>query len=68
MVTGVASTLGIAYDEASRQLSAATQRGLVVWQDDDHHFTDVAADRRFAHLSTAGLKELHRLEQAAAEE
>jgi DNA-binding IclR family transcriptional regulator len=68
MVTSIASTLGIPFAEAERQLGAATAGGLVIWQDDDHHFTDADVDRRFAHLSTAGLKELHRLHQAAAEE
>ena len=67
MVTSVASTLSIPYADASGQLDAATARGLVIWQDDEHHFTDIANHRRFARLSTAGLKELHRLREAAAE-
>ena len=67
MVTTVASTLGIAYTNASQQLNAATARGLVIWQDDEHHLTDIADHRRFVRLSTAGLKELHRLRQAPTE-
>jgi DNA-binding IclR family transcriptional regulator len=66
-VTGVASALGISHAEAARQLTAATASGLIAWEDDAGHFTDVDATRRFAHLSTAGLKELHRHQQAAAD-
>ncbi|MFZ0385863.1 MAG: hypothetical protein WAL22_09375 [Solirubrobacteraceae bacterium] len=66
-VAGVASALGISRAEAARQLSAATASGLIAWEDDASHFTDVDATRRFAHLSTAGLEELHRHQEAAAD-
>ena len=65
-VATVATTLGISRAEAAQQLSAATASGLIGWEDDDRHSTDVDADRRFARLSTAGLEELHRLQEAAA--
>jgi DNA-binding IclR family transcriptional regulator len=64
-VTTVAAALGLSSEETARQLSAATARGLVIWADDQSHFTEVDAARRFAHLSTAGLTELHRRRQAA---
>jgi DNA-binding IclR family transcriptional regulator len=64
-VTTVATALGISRAEAARQLSATTVSGLVGWEDDDSHLTH-EADRRFARLSTAGLEELHRLQEAAA--
>ena len=65
-VAAVATALGISRAEAARQLSAATAGGLVGWEDGDSHLTDLEADRRFARLSTAGLEELHRLQEAAA--
>ena len=65
-VATVATTLGISRAEAAQQLSAATPSGLVGWEDDDSHLTHLEADRRFARLSTAGLEELHRLQEAAA--
>jgi DNA-binding IclR family transcriptional regulator len=65
-VTTVATVLGISRAEAARQLSAATASGLVGWEDADSHLTHLEADRRFARLSTAGLEELHRLQEAAA--
>jgi hypothetical protein len=57
-----ADALGISHEHAVRKLSAATTNGLVAWARDDGRFTDVDADRRFAHASTAGLEQLHRLE------
>jgi hypothetical protein len=65
-VTTVATALGISRAEAARQLSVATASDLVGWEDDHSHSTDLEADRRFARLSTAGLEELHRLQEAAA--
>jgi DNA-binding IclR family transcriptional regulator len=65
-VTTVATALGISRAEAARQLSAATAGGLVGWVDDDSHLTHLDAGRRFARLSTAGLEELARLQEAAA--
>jgi DNA-binding IclR family transcriptional regulator len=61
--TGIANALGISHAETERQLRAATASGLVAWEDDDRQFTDVAADRRYAHASTAGLEQLHRLRE-----
>jgi DNA-binding IclR family transcriptional regulator len=62
-VTSLADALGISHEQAARQLSAATTNGLVVWADDDGQFTDVDADRRYAHASTAGLELLRRLQE-----
>jgi hypothetical protein len=65
-VTSVANALGISSAEAMQQLSAATARGLVTWEDDDSHLTELDAPHRFAHLSTAGREERHRLKAAPA--
>jgi DNA-binding IclR family transcriptional regulator len=65
-VTTLATALGIPNEEAARQLSAATARGLVIWADGHNRFTEVDAARRSVHLSTAGLTELLRLREAAA--
>lgn len=65
-VTDVARALGIRHAEAARELSAATMSGLITWEDVDGHFTSVDAARRFAHLSTAGLERLQRLQDDEA--
>ena len=62
-VTSLADALGISHEQASQQLSAATTNGLVAWADENGQFTDVDADRRYAHASTAGLEQLHRLRE-----
>ena len=62
-VTSVANALGISHAETARQLRAATASGLVAWEDDDRQFIEVAAARRYAHASTAGLEQLHRLRE-----
>jgi DNA-binding IclR family transcriptional regulator len=63
-ITSVAGALGVSRADAAGQLSAATAKGLVAWEDEHGHFTDVDAARRFVHSSTAGLKELQRLRTA----
>lgn len=65
-VTTVASALGLSRTEAEQQLSAATARGFLLWEDADGRFTDVVSAGRSVRLSTPGLEELHRLRVAAA--
>jgi hypothetical protein len=65
-VRAVATALASHAGRPARQLSAATASGFVGWEDADSHLTHLDADRRFARLSTAGLEELHRLQEAAA--
>lgn len=65
-VTTVAAALGITPEEATQQLNVLTAHKLVIWADEHNQFTELNTARRSVRLSTAGLRELHRLQQAEA--